>query len=74
MIKRAAVLEQTGRGAGTGRSLNGSSKLVTQGIEAKGVVFPSQREGKPLVSFEQKRTQLDFRWRAGPCWSMENRQ
>ena len=42
MIKRAAVLEQTGRGAGTGRSLNGSNEQVTQGIEAKAVVFPSR--------------------------------
>ena len=41
MIERAAVLEQTGRGAGTGRNLNGN-KQVTQGLEAKGVVFPSQ--------------------------------
>ena len=42
MIKRAAVLEQTGRGAGTGTSLSGSSEQVTQGLKATGMAFPSQ--------------------------------
>lgn len=42
MIKRAAVLEQTGRGAVTGRSLNGSGEQVTQGLKATVMAFLSQ--------------------------------
>ena len=70
MIRRAAGLEQTKGGAGGGRGLSRGREQVIQGPCSQGCGLSSRVRG----SSEPRRTQSDFRSRAGPHGSLEDRQ